>query len=191
MNDFTSASNLTSHCLISMPDMPDPRFQSSLIFICAHSDEGAMGLIVNKPADDVTLADLLDQTSISKTGIDPKLPIHFGGPVEPGRGFVLHSTDYHSELSSLKVDTSFSMTSTLDILEDVAIGAGPAQAIYALGYAGWAPGQLENEIAQNGWLIAKPTTDLVFETPDKQKWSQALHLLGIDPAILSSSGGRA
>lgn len=150
-----------------------------------------MGLIVNKPVEDVTLSDLLDQSSISTNSLDDALVLHFGGPVEAGRGFVLHSTDYHSELSSLKVSGDFSMTSTMDILEDVAQGTGPDKSIFALGYAGWAPGQLEAEIAQNGWLVVKPSQQLVFDTEDSKKWSQALHLLGIDPAILSSTGGRA
>jgi len=148
-------------------------------------------LIINKNVDDVRLVDLLEQMSIDNSRVAPSVPVHYGGPVEPGRGFVLHSTDYHSGLSSMKINADVSMTSTLDILEDVAEGNGPARALFALGYAGWAPGQLEAEIAANGWLIVDPTPELIFDTPDARKWSAALGILGIDPAILSSTGGSA
>ncbi len=183
--------DLVGKCLISMPDMPDPRFQSSVIFLCAHSREGAMGLIVNKRVEDVELSDLMDQLSIPKGNESAHYPIYFGGPVEHGRGFVLHSSDYSSELSSMAAGTSFKMTATIDILEDIGAGKGPQKALIALGYAGWGPGQLEGELASNGWLVADVGTDVVFDTLDAQKWSAALGALGIDPAILSSSGGSA
>lgn len=184
-------SSLTGRCLIAMPDMPDDRFRNALIYVCTHSDEGAMGLIVNKPASEITLKDLLQQISIECEAARSDDLVYFGGPVESGRGFVLHSTDYHSGLSSLKVDDAFSMTSTVDILEDIGKGNGPKQALCALGYAGWAPRQLEAEIASNGWLVVKPTPALIFSTPHAAKWSEALRSLGFDPAGLSSSGGRA
>jgi len=174
-----------------MPDMPDPRFRSSVIFLCAHSAEGAMGLIVNKRVEDVKLTDLMDQLSIPKGQGSDNIGVHFGGPVEHGRGFVLHSSEYRSQLSSMEVNTDFSMTATIDILEDIGASEGPEKAIVALGYAGWGPGQLETEIAQNGWLIADATPENIFDVPDADKWKAALGTIGIDPAILSSSGGRA
>lgn len=150
-----------------------------------------MGLIVNKQVDDVRLVDLMDQLSIPKGehGIDG--PVHFGGPVEHGRGFVLHSRDYRSELSSIGAGDHLNMTSTIDILEDIAAGKGPERALIALGYAGWGPGQLEAEIAANGWLVADVGSDVIFDLPNARKWAAALATLGIDPAILSSSGGTA
>lgn len=182
---------LVGKCLISMPDMPDPRFQSSVIFVCAHSPEGAMGIIVNKPVHDVELSDLMDQLSIPKGPADPNLPVYFGGPVEHGRGFVLHSSEYRSDLSTMDAGASFAMTATIDILEDISAQNGPEHVLIALGYAGWGPGQLEQEIVANGWLVAEVGPEIIFDLPDSKKWSAALGVLGIDPAILSSSGGRA
>ena len=145
---------LDGQLLIAMPGMGDLRFERSVIFLCAHSPEGAMGLIVNKPAPELCFADLLAQLKIPAT-IDLKgTRVHFGGPVEHGRGFVLHTADYAVEESSLQVTDAFAMTATVDILQDIARGAGPRQALLALGYAGWGPGQLESEIQANGWLTA-------------------------------------
>lgn len=183
--------DLIGKCLIAMPDMPDVRFQSSVIFICAHSAEGAMGLIVNKCVEDVKLEDLMDQLSIPKGTAQTDWPIYFGGPVEHCRGFVLHSSEYRSELSSMDTGEGFAMTATIDILEDIGAGNGPEKALIALGYAGWGPGQLEGELANNGWLVSDAGIDVIFDTPDRKKWSAALGAIGIDPAILSSSGGRA
>ncbi|WP_293452105.1 YqgE/AlgH family protein [Planktotalea sp.] len=182
---------LSGKCLISMPDMPDSRFRSSVIFLCAHSDEGAMGIIVNKPAQDVKLTDLMDQLSIPKDTCDKDWPVYFGGPVEHGRGFVLHTSEYRSELSTMDAGPNLAMTATIDILEDIGAEKGPQSALIALGYAGWGPGQLEQEIAVNGWLVADVGADIIFRTPDNEKWAAALGTLGVDPAILSSSGGRA
>lgn len=191
MSDQINSESLIGKCLIAMPDMPDPRFQSTVIFLCAHSEEGAMGLIVNKRVEDVRLNDLMEQLSIPKTHESLNLPIYFGGPVEHGRGFVLHSTEYESALATLEVSTQFSMTATQDVLEDIGADKGPAHALVALGYAGWGPGQLEAEIAANGWLIVEAGPDIIFDAPDSAKWSAALNELGVDPAILSSSGGSA
>lgn len=191
MNTPDPQIELVGKCLISMPDMPDPRFQSSVIFICAHSAEGAMGLIVNKRVQDVELGDLMNQLSIPKGDTSPDLPIYFGGPVEHGRGFVLHGADYKSELSTMQTGLQFAMTATIDILEDIGAHKGPERALIALGYAGWGPGQLEQEIAANGWLLADVGPEIIFDTPDSQKWSASLGAIGIDPAILSSSGGSA
>ncbi len=177
--------------LIAMPGMGDTRFSRAVVFLCAHSPEGAMGLIVNKPAPELSFAELLKQLDIP-TGPDPaKLLVHFGGPVEHGRGFVLHSGDYAVSDSSLQVSPAFAMTATVDVLKDLASGAGPAQAIMALGYSGWGPGQLEGEIQANGWLVAPADPALVFGVADAEKWQAALRSIDIDPRLLSAEGGRA
>lgn len=183
--------DLSGKLLIAMPGMPDPRFEHSLIYICSHSDEGAMGLIVNKPSADVTFGALLDQLSIEALPDLESIRVHFGGPVELGRGFVLHSSDFRSEMTTLNVDESFAMTATLDVLEDIASGKGPDKRLIVLGYAGWGPGQLEAEIAANGWLTCDATMELVFDTRDGQKWEAALATLGVTALALSSEGGRA
>ena len=182
---------LTGQLLIAMPGMGDPRFEHSVVYMCAHSDEGAMGLIVNKPAPEVRFADLLDQLGISPGPESRDIRIHFGGPVENSRGFVLHSADYPGGSATLQVDDEIGLTATLDVLEDLAQGRGPESSILALGYAGWGPGQLEGEIARNGWLTCKARSDLVFGRANEHKWMAALKSLGIDPILLSSEGGRA
>ncbi len=183
--------NLTGKLLIAMPGMGDPRFANAVVFLCAHSPEGAMGFIVNKPTQELRLRDLLTQLSIAVTPDVRDLPIHFGGPVEHGRGFVLHEYGYHSAISTLDVNHDFAMTATLDILEDMAEGRGPGKAILALGYAGWGPGQLESELGQNGWLTADADPALVFAVPDPDKWEAALAQLGISALMLSSDAGHA
>ncbi len=150
-----------------------------------------MGLIINKPTQELRMRDLLEQLEIT-LGIEMRnLPVHFCGPVEHGRGFVLHDRGYQSAISSLEVNDTFAMTATLDILEDLAEGRGPTHALLALGYAGWGPGQLEAELAQNGWLTCEADTDLVFATPDADKWETALGRLGVSALMLSSDAGRA
>lgn len=189
MEAFPSA--LAGKCLIAMPGMGDPRFVKSVIYICAHSDQGAMGLIVNKPAPNTRFADLLEQLGI-KPGPDmPDIRIHIGGPVEHGRGFVLHSSDFTSPQGTLHVDDDISMTATLDVLERLAQGNGPRSSLLALGYAGWGPGQLESELAQNGWLTSPSRQDLVFGRANEFKWAAALKSIGVDPLSLSSTSGRA
>ncbi len=183
--------DLTGRILIAMPGMEDPRFSQSIVFVCAHSAEGAMGLVLNKLADDLKLSDLLEQLDIESAPGARQMPIHFGGPVESGRGFVLHEAGYQSSISTLEVDGHFSMTATLDILEDMAAGKGPGHALVALGYAGWGADQLEDEIARNGWLICDASVQLVFGTPNRAKWSAALAVLGIDPLALSAEAGTA
>ena len=177
--------------LIAMPGMPDPRFSHSLIYLCAHSSDGAMGLIVNKPSVEMSFETLIDQLPIENTGNLSDIRVHFGGPVEVGRGFVLHSPDFQSDMTTLQVDEAFAMTATLDVLESIALGTGPEKSLIVLGYSGWGPGQLEREIAENGWLVCKARSDLVFDTPDSDKWESALGSLGISPLALSSEGGRA
>ena len=188
---MTSSDSLEGKLLIAMPGMGDPRFEKSVIFMCAHSDEGALGLIVNKPAPELEFATLIEQLGI-ETG-DPKrdIRVHFGGPVENGRGFVLHSSDYNSNTSTLQVSETFGMTATLDVLEDIANGDGPASALLALGYSGWGPGQLESEILQNGWLTCDAPPEIVFDDDDEAKWSAALKTLGVDALMLSGTAGRA
>ena len=183
--------DLTGKLLIAMPGMGDPRFDGSVILLCSHSDEGAMGLIVNKPASDVRLSDLLEQLDIDVRAVNLARLVHFGGPVEGGRGFVLHSPDYGSRIHTLEVIPGVCLTATLDILEDIAAGKGPEKALMLLGYAGWGPGQLEGEMARNGWLTADAAPELIFGTPDGQKWSEALKTLGIEPVMLSGSAGHA
>lgn len=186
-----SMTDLTGQLLIAMPGMPDPRFEHSLIYLCAHSSDGAMGLIVNKPSRDMSFENLIDQLPIENTGNLSGINVHFGGPVELGRGFVLHSPDFQSDMTTLQVDDDFAMTATLDILESIAKGDGPKKRLIVLGYAGWGPGQLESEIAANGWLLCDASTELVFDTKDASKWEAALGSLGISPLALSSEGGRA
>ncbi len=182
---------LAGKLLIAMPDMADPRFVRSVIFMCAHSAEGGMGLIINRPNPDIGFSGLLDQLEIARSGAIRTPEVHYGGPVEQQRGFVLHSSDYACAEGTLKVDPLFRMTATLQVLEDIARGSGPSSAILALGYAGWGPGQLEYEISQNGWLTCPPTEKLVFGTANDKKWSEALKLMGIDPLLLSATAGHA
>ncbi len=183
--------DLTGKILIAMPGMGDPRFEHSVVFICSHTDDGAMGLIVNKSTD-LHLADLLTQLDITPKGpSEGQMPVYFGGPVETARGFVLHSPDYESSLHSMVVNDLFSMTATLDILEDIALGKGPEQALMMLGYAGWGPGQLETEISANGWLTGEADSAMIYADPDEDKWSAALQALGVDPLSLSASAGHA
>jgi len=183
--------DLTGKLLIAMPGMGDPRFDHSVIFVCEHSDKGAMGLIVNKPVSDLTFPHLLEQLDIPAGPGANSTRVHFGGPVESGRGFVLHSTDYTSALGTQQIAEGFAMTATLDVLEDISAGHGPSQVLMALGYAGWGPGQLEDEILQNGWLTADALPDIVFTDGNATKWERALKTLGVDAITLSATAGRA
>ncbi|SEK87646.1 putative transcriptional regulator [Roseivivax marinus] len=191
MNTAVPSTDLAGKLLIAMPSMGDQRFANSVVFVCAHSDEGAMGLIINKATPEIDLGMLLEQLSIDTDEPVEGEPVHFGGPVETGRGFVLHSPDYTSVVTTLEVTDAFHMTATLDILEEIGRGTGPADRIMCLGYAGWGPGQLEAEFAENGWLVCEATRDLVFSTPDDEKWGAALATLGVNAVSLSSEGGRA
>lgn len=183
--------DLQGKLLIAMPGMGDPRFERSLVYLCAHSEGGAMGLIVNKPAVDLTFAALLTQLGIERGDRTRDIRVHFGGPVEHGRGFVLHSGDYDGSEATLKVDSRFGMTATIDILAALAQGKGPAESILALGYAGWGPGQLEDEIGKNGWLTCDADPLLVFSKDNPAKWSRALKAIGVEPLMLSATAGRA
>lgn len=184
--------DLGGKLLIAMPGMDDPRFDRAVILICAHTSEGAMGLIVNKAMKDLSFAGLLEQLGIPRGRKGRDIRVHFGGPVERARGFVLHSTDYQADGgATLAIPGDFAMTATQDILTALARGKGPDAALLALGYSGWGPGQLEHEIGRNDWLTSDPAHDLVFGTEDGLKWAGALRHMGIDPISLSGVAGRA
>jgi putative transcriptional regulator len=192
MTETSSASDfLGGQVLIAMPGMTDPRFRRSLVYLCAHTEEGAMGLIVNKHADNLKLKDLFEKLGIPIGEPMALRPVHYGGPVETGRGFVLHSADYSSGEATLKVDATTSMTATVDILHAMAGNSGPNRAIVALGYAGWAPGQLEAEMRANGWLACPPDEELLFGEDEATKWDRALAKIGVHPGMLSTFGGHA
>lgn len=182
---------LTGTLLIAMPGMEDPRFDKSVILICSHSDKGAMGLIVNKPAPDMGFADLMAQLGIPITAPGRDIRVYSGGPVERGRGFVLHEDGYSAAGGTLNVPGGYGMTASLDVLQDLAAGDGPLRAILVLGYAGWGPGQLEAEIGRNDWLTSAASDTLIFSVEDGGKWKAALRGMGIDPLTLSPVSGRA
>lgn len=184
--------NLSGAVLIAMPGMGDERFAHSVIFVCAHSEDGAMGLVINKPAEDLQFTDMLEQLEIPQDPEGRDIRVVVGGPVERGRGFVLHSDDYESDAATLEIEGGFAMTATVDILQALARGEGPQRAILALGYSGWGPGQLEAEIARNDWLtLPEASADLIFARDDARKWADHLRHMGIEPSSLSSMGGRA
>jgi len=189
---------LDGQMLIAMPAMSDERFARSVIYVCAHSSEGAMGIVVNQPAQNIRFPDLLVQLEVIPASERIELPgpaedvrVLKGGPVETGRGFVLHSADFFIENSTLPIDEGICLTATLDILKAIARGNGPQSAVLALGYAGWAPGQLEQEIQQNGWLHCAADPELIFGADIEGKYEKALHKLGIDLGMLSSEAGHA
>ena len=183
--------SLEGKLLVAMPGMGDPRFEKSVIFMCAHSEDGAMGLIVNKPANDLNFTDLLEQLDIPVGPEGKSIEVHIGGPVEHGRGFVLHTSDYRLEEGTMRVSDDFAMTATLEILQDLAEGNGPDESLLVLGYAGWGPGQLESEFRAHGWVSCEADGEIVFALKDADKWSAALQSIGIDPMLLSGAGGRA
>ncbi|HEY3636754.1 MAG TPA: YqgE/AlgH family protein [Rhizomicrobium sp.] len=182
---------LEGKLLIAMPGMADPHFEKSVIFMCAHSSEGAMGIMINKPVSGLSFHDLMAKLDLSVKGNTPNFPILYGGPVETGRGFVLHSGDYESLEATLPVSEDVSLTATLDILRAMADGRGPEHAIFALGYAGWTAGQIEDEIRRNGWIHCDCDPSLLFEGEPDAKWSAALRKLGIDVSGLSLHAGHA
>jgi len=183
--------SLAGQLLIAMPQMVDPRFARSVVYVCAHSgDEGAMGLVVNKPMPSVTMDELLTHLNLEPSRLNRTSPVHFGGPVEPGRGFVLHTADYRED-ATLVVGDEFAITATLDILRAIGRGKGPRRSLLALGYAGWAPGQLDAEMQANGWLSVTADSDLVFDQDFDAKWQRALAKLGIDLTALSTDAGHA
>lgn len=183
--------NLTGKLLVAMPGMPDPRFAQSVVLLCAHSEEGAMGVMINRPSDKVSLSGLFSHLSIQGSAQAQRGVVYSGGPVEEERGFVIHSADYNAAVATLDVTDAVAMTATVDILRDIAMGDGPDLQLIALGYCGWGPGQLEAEIAENGWLIAEGRSELIFSSDDDRKWQSAMLQQGIDPLTLSSTYGRA
>jgi putative transcriptional regulator len=184
------AINLTQHFLIAMPAMSDPHFSKTLTFICEHNDQGALGVVVNRPID-LTLHALLEQIEITPNTDDAKLiSVHYGGPVQTDRGFVLH-TPTGAWQSTLAVGEHIGLTTSKDILQAVARGDGPPRMLVTLGYAGWAPGQLEHELAQNAWLTVHADPHILFETPADRRYDASLKLLGIDLAMLSDAAGHA
>jgi putative transcriptional regulator len=186
---FASPTWLSGQLLIAMPGMQDPRFGRTVLYLCSHSPEGAMGLIINRTFGEIRFTDLMTQL-----GIDGPLshdrPVHFGGPVDSSRGFVLHSADFRAD-ETLVVDDNVALTATKDILQAIVAGAGPNSAIFALGYARWSPGQLDSEIQANAWLTAPADRELIFDPDLDTKWERAIGRLGFAPAMLCAEAGHA
>jgi putative transcriptional regulator len=197
-DNSSNSGYLDGQLLIAMPVMGDPRFERSVIYMCAHSAEGAMGIMVNRPVGSIDFPELLVQLNIINKDEQIKLPetaetmqVLRGGPVETGRGFVLHSSDFYIDNATLRIDDGICLTATVDILKAIANGSGPKHAILALGYAGWRAGQLEAEIQGNGWLHCDADPDLVFGEDVDDKYTRALRKIGIDPGMLSNEAGHA
>ena len=182
--------DLVGQLLVAMPGMRDPRFAKTVVYMCAHSPEGAMGLVLNRVVESLTFGDLLEQLGIAPPPAGDVIHVHFGGPVETGRGFVLHSSDYKQD-GTLVVASDFSLTATVDILRAIAAGQGPRHRLLVLGYAGWGPGQLDGEIRANGWLHVAADEALVFDANLDSKWDRAMAKIGIDPRMLSDAAGHA
>jgi len=181
---------LIGHFLIAMPGMSDPRFERTVIYMCAQSDAGALGLVVNRLAEDMTFPDLMEQLGMEAPDPQDSITVHFGGPVEQSRGFVLHSADYLQD-TTLVVNHDIGLTASLDVLTAIADGSGPRRKLLALGYAGWGPGQLESEILANGWLHGPVDEDLLFSSDVNVKWQRSFDAIGLDPAMLSGDFGHA
>ena len=185
-----SSDYLTGQLLIAMPGMTDPRFQRTVIYMCAHNEDGAMGLVVNRLFGSVTFEDLLEQLEIEIQEPIANMPVHYGGPVESGRGFVLHSTDYVRD-GTLVVDDEVALTATIDILRAISENRGPRRNILLLGYAGWGPGQLDAEIQANGWLNVPCDESLLFDPELDTKWERSIAKLGVSLSMLSGEAGHA
>ena len=181
---------LTGQLLVAMPQMLDERFVKTVIYMCAHTEDGAMGLVVNKILEDIDFPDLLDQLDLNPAAGGTDIRVHFGGPVESGRGFVLHSSDYQQD-ATMVIDEQIALTATTDILRDIAEGDGPQSSLLALGYAGWGPGQLDSEMQANGWLSVDADLGLIFGNEPDKIWQGALAKIGIDVSMLSGDAGHA
>ncbi len=190
VEELDESGYMSGQLLIAMPNMADPRFARTVIYLCAHSDEGAMGLVINKPMPQITFVDLLEQLEIETEGTIEDQMVHFGGPVESGRGFVLHSGEFQRE-GTMMVDDAVGLTATIDILRAIAGGEGPEKHLLALGYAGWGPGQLDGEIQANGWLHAPADEAILFDHDLSTKWERSIAKLGVSPAMLSGDAGHA
>jgi len=188
--DSNAENGFVGQVLLAMPAMSDPRFERAVIYMCAHNEDGAMGIVINKPLDSIDFRELLGELDIPTSAESGNVPVHFGGPVENQRGFVLHSKEY-SQPETLLVDDSVGLTATVRVLRDLASGDGPARSILALGYAGWGPGQLESEIQQNAWLTVPARDEFLFEIANDEKWERAFNSIGVDLSVLSGSSGRA
>ena len=182
---------LLGKLLIALPGMPDKRFEKSVIFMCAHSDQGAMGLIVNKPFEGLSFRELVQRLDVRVTANTPGPPILFGGPVGTGQGFVLHTSEFGNGEATMPVTSEISLTATIDILRAIAEGRGPEKALFALGYAGWGPGQIEGELSSNGWIHCDAKKTILFDLDCDAKWRAALATLGADISGLSAEAGRA
>jgi putative transcriptional regulator len=183
--------SLTGQLLVAMPQMQDHRFKRSVIYLCAHHTDGAMGLVLNKLLGELTLIQLLHQLGVGADGLAGSPPVHFGGPVDSGRGFVLHSADYLEEGASLQIGNNIALTATLDILRAIGRGTGPRKSLLALGYAGWGKGQLDLELERNDWLHAPADEALLFDPDLDSKWQRAFGRLGFDLSMLSVDAGHA
>ena len=191
MSDISQdRSYVTGQLLIAMPGMRDERFAKSVIYMCAHSEEGAMGLVLNRRLDSLTFAELISQLELDEKHLSRDVPVHFGGPVESGRGFVLHTSDYQQD-ATLEVVNGVALTATVEILKAIAQGKGPQKSLLALGYAGWGPGQLDMEIRASGWLQVPSDSEIIFDIEPDTKWERAIQRLGIDPRMLSEDVGHA
>lgn len=192
------AQSLEGKLLIAMPGIGDDRFDKTLIYMCAHSEDGSMGIIVNRPSEDISFEEVIDRIEFDENEhkFDSKvkedhISVHEGGPVEPARGFVLHTADYDTGEHTMPIDSEICLTATLEVLRDIATGKGPRKSLLALGYAGWSPGQLENEIQANGWLFCEADENLLFDVEYEEKYLSALTKLGIEPGNLASDFGHA
>lgn len=181
---------LTGQLLIAMPQLQDTRFERSVIYLCVHNEDGAMGLVVNHLSEDLTFPELLEQVGVELKPETVSMPIHIGGPVETGMGFVLHTNDYE-QANTIKVNDFISLTHTVEILKDIADGQGPRQAMLALGYAGWGAGQLDDEFQENSWLSVPADEALIFEGSQQDKWQRSIAKLGVDVSLLSGEAGHA
>ena len=191
MSDISQdGSYVTGQLLIAMPGMRDERFAKSVIYMCAHTEEGAMGLVLNRRLDSLTFAELISQLELDEKHLSRDVPVHFGGPVESGRGFVLHTSDYQQD-ATLEVVNGVALTATVEILKAIAQGKGPQKSLLAKGYARWGPGQLDKEIRANGWLQVPRDSEIIFDIEPDTKWERAIQRLGIDPRMLSDDVGHA
>ncbi|WP_374546778.1 YqgE/AlgH family protein [Rhodoblastus sp.] len=198
MNNEGPGPFLEGKCLVAMPSLHDAYFMRSVVYVCAHSEEGAMGIIVNHPAQGVNFVDLLLQLKVIEDSDKPRVEesigrhrVLAGGPVDASRGFVLHSPDYRAAEATMTIDDSVSMTATLDVLRAIAQGEGPERAVLALGYAGWSPGQLEKEILANSWMICPADASLLFDQEHEAKYERALGAIGVDLRFLADEAGHA
>jgi putative transcriptional regulator len=189
LTDSTSG-YLTGQLLVAMPAMQDPRFERSVIYMCIHNADGAMGLIVNRSLESLNFRDLLSQLEMSGAEPTMDIAVQYGGPVETGRGFVLHSLEYEQD-GTIIVDNKVGLTATIEVLKDIAADQGPRRALLALGYAGWGPGQLDNEIQQNAWLNVPADDALMFDVDIESRWERAVAKIGIDVSLLSGEHGHA